>query len=97
MSILSAFGPAASALGGGSSSSGPATNSSINVSGVSGNTFSALNQLLDLARGPQQNGGFTQNVPMSSIRYQNPNTPNYSPMLLLGGIALVALLLWKRG
>ena len=76
-------------------SSGPAVNRSIVVNGASGGAVSDLAQLLNISSGPSANGGFTG---ISANRYTglHVGTSSNLGLILLGGGALVALLLLRR-
>lgn len=88
--------------GGGSSSSsataGPATNNSVNILGAADGSIMGLQRLLSLGGGSPANGGL----------FGGFNTQNYAglevkagigagPIVLVAGVAVVALLLFMKG
>ena len=80
---------------GGPTSSGPATNSSVNVIGLGNGSESALNQILTFAAGgPPSNGGINMSGNVSQTQAYAPPNPSKANLwvpIAIGGIVLVAL------
>jgi len=102
---MSAFGAlSAAGMGGGYSASSGAnvsnTNRSVNIVGPSGGGSAyGLGELLAYASGSNQNGGFTSGIVgdtnVGGLIRRSPSLLD-NPLLLLGGMGLIALVLWKK-